>query len=116
MFVAYLVIGISSNIYVVSIFQVLLSTASFGAMGFIFWAICWCPLANVRNTLKSISYNLGLALFVSSQFDVETYLADLDASLGCLFAGLYISMFVVFSAMAIYGAEKFHSWDRYRDH
>ena len=79
----------------------------------VFWALYWCPVADVRNTLTGFSYNLGLALFVSTQFDVETYLADLNAYFGCFFAGLYILMFVIFSIAAIYYAEVYHSWDKY---
>ena len=78
-----------------------------------FWALFWCPLANVRNTLTAISYNLGMALFVSTQFDVETYLADLSTYFGCFYAGLYIVMYILISVAAVYYAEVYHSWDQY---
>merc|ERR1712130_406263 len=111
MLVAYFIIGVSSNIYVVRIFQILLSNCAFGGMGVVFWALYWCPVADVRNTLTGFSYNLGLALFVSTQFDVETYLADLDEYWGCIFAGLYIMFILSLSIGAAYWAENYHTWE-----
>lgn len=59
----------------------------------------------------AISYNLGMALFVSTQFDVETYLADLDAYMGCLYAGLYVIAFMLASMGAIVWSENYHTWE-----
>jgi len=113
--VAYLVIGVSSNVYVVSIFQILLSGCALGTPAFLYWALFWCPVPSIRNSLMAITYNLGMAIFVSTQFDVETYLADLDANWGCFFAGLYILIIVGLSVGAVYWAEHCHSWEQYLD-
>lgn len=59
----------------------------------------------------AISYNLGMALFVSTQFDVQTYLADLDEYWGCLYSGLYILAILFMSIGAVVWAENYHSWD-----
>ena len=91
----------------------MLCLSAFGCSGFIFWLMTWVPHTNVRNTLISITWNLGLALVVSSQFDVETYLADLNEYIGCFYAGLYVLAFVIASSVAVYYGEMCHSWDRH---
>lgn len=111
MFICYLVIGLSSNFAVVSVFQVLVSICSLGTPSFLFWAMFWCPIASIRNSLMAISYNLGMALFVSTMFDVETYLADLNEYMGCLYAGLYIIFFTLLSMGAIIWSENYHTWE-----
>jgi len=111
MFICYLIIGLSSSFAVVSTFQVLVSICSLGTPSFLFWAMFWCPIASIRNSLMAISYNLGMALFVSTMFDVETYLADLNEYTGCLYAGLYIIFFTLLSMGAIIWSENYHTWD-----
>jgi len=110
-FACYLIIGLSSNVYVVSVFQVGISICFLGTPALLYWAMFWCPIASIRNSLMAISYNLGMALFVSTQFDVETYLADLDAYMGCLYAGLYVIAFMLASMGAIVWSENYHTWE-----
>merc|ERR1711997_434897 len=110
--VCYLIIGLSSSVAEVSVFQVLLSGCALGTPAFLYWAMFWCPVASIRNSLMAISYNLGMALFVSTQFDVETYLADLNEYWGCFWAGLYILAIVMMSIGAVVWAENYHTWEQ----
>jgi len=112
-FVCYLIIGLSSTVWVLSVFQVLLAFCAFGTPAFLYWAMFWCPVPSIRNSIMAISYNLGMALFVSTQFDVETYLADLDEYWGCIFAGLHIIFILSLSIGAAYWAENYHTWERH---
>merc|ERR1712190_293039 len=82
-------------------------------MGILFWGMFWCPAPNVRNTLISMGYNIGVGVFVSTQFDIETYLADLNEYYGGLFAGLYVLFIVILAVVSIWWADNYHSWDQY---
>eukprot|EP00483_Globobulimina_turgida_P004515 UN04524 len=67
----------------------------------------------IRNTLTGVTYNLGMALFVSTLFDVETYLANKSVTFGGLYAGLYVILLCIMSFGGIAYAHNFHSWKNY---
>eukprot|EP01084_Bolivina_argentea_P102802 184153_1 len=111
--ICYSFISITTNIYVMSLFQILLSFNAFGGMACVFWCAVWIPDARIRNTLTGVTYNLGMALFVSTLFDVETYLANKSIKFGGLYAGIYVLIMCVMSFGAIWYAHNFHSWKNY---
>ena len=55
----------------------------------------------------------GDAIFVGSLLDIQTYLADLNDNFGALYAGLYLVILSVVSIVAVYYAQKKHSWKNY---
>ena len=109
----YTIISITESIFLISLCQILLSFNSIGGMSVLFWCVTWIPDARIRNTLTGITYNLGMALFVSTLFDVETYLADQSRELGGFYAGLYVVMLCLITFAAIAYAQTYHSWKNY---
>lgn len=108
--ICYTVISTTSSVVVISVCQIALSLNTFGGMGLLLWAAMWIPDPRIRNTLTGITYNLGMALFISTLFDTQTYLASLSTSWGALFAGLYALGLTLLSIFAIMYGEKCHSW------
>jgi len=111
--VCYTVMSFTASIVLVSCCQIALSLNAFGGMGGVIWCAMWIPDARIRNTLTGITYNLGMALFVSTLFDVQTYLSGTSADLGAMYAGLYVAALVILSTGAIVYGQKCHSWQDY---
>lgn len=111
--ICYSIISVTQNITLISFCQILLSFNSIGGMSVLFWCVVWIPDARIRNTMTGITYNLGMALFVSTLFDVETYLADTSVDFGGMYAGLYVVLMCLVTFGGIYYAQNYHSWKNY---
>jgi len=110
-FICYSVISVTDSIALVSVCQFLLPLNNFGIMGCIFWSATFVPDARIRNTLTGITYNLGMAIFVSTLFDVETFLANQSERFGAMYAGLYVVLMCCITFTAIIYAQTYHSWN-----
>ena len=111
--ICYTIISITRNIYLMSFCQLILPINTFGAMSCTYFCAIWIPDARIRNTLTGITYNLGMALFVSTLFDVQTYLANISIKFGGMFAGLYIVVLCIITLSSIIYANDCHSWKNY---
>ncbi len=111
--VCYSVMSVSKNIYVISFFQILLSFSAFGCQACLYWCAAYIPDARIRNTLTGITYNLGMAIFVSTLFDMETYLSDRSIEYGGFYAGFYVAILSLMSLIAIVYAHNYHTWKNY---
>ena len=54
-----------------------------------------------------------MAAFVSTIFDIQTYLADLNESFGGLYAGLFLTILCIISYGTIIYAHNYHIWEDY---
>ena len=111
--ICFTLISLSQNIIFISFIQILLSFTAFGSMSVVIWSALWIPDARIRATLTGITYNLGMALFVSTLFDVQTYLANIDLNFGGMYAGLYVIILCLLSYCSMIYANNKHSWKNY---
>ena len=65
------------------------------------------------NIYKLYTIYIGIAIFVSTLLDIETYLANMSDHFGGFFAGLYIVLLCFMSYIAIVYAHYKHKWKNF---
>ena len=106
-FITFTLFGIVSNIAILSVLQLSLCLTQFFGCSSIMWSILWVPDARLRNTITGIAYNLGNAIFVSTELDLLTTLSNKNEKYGPMYSGMYLILLILCSLLGIIYGQKY---------